>query len=217
VVIGDSGVGKTNLVSQFVDDKFLDDEKPTVGVEFSSKVVNICNHEIRCQIWDTAGQERFRAVTKAYYNGAVGALVVFDLANSKTFENIAKWIEEAEQNTKKETVILIIGNKADLTKREVSQSKVEELMSRKKGTTLFMETSALTGHNVREAFEALVKGIYEQKQREMDGLRKQTGKAEEEPSSIPPAPSKQNVITLKAQPAGREGREEPEKARKKCC
>ncbi len=211
MVIGDSGVGKTNLVSQFVDDKFLDDEKPTVGVEFSSKVVNICNHEIRCQIWDTAGQERFRAVTKAYYNGAVGALVVFDLANSKTFENIAKWIEEAEQNTKKETVILIIGNKADLPKREVSLSKVEELIARKKGTTLFMETSALTGHNVREAFEALVKGIYDQKQREIEGLRKQSGKAEEEPVNLPPSPKKQN-ITLKAAAV-----QEPAKAKKKCC
>jgi small GTP-binding protein len=82
-------------------------------------------HDIRCQIWDTAGQERFRAVTKAYYNGAVGALVVFDITNSKSFENISKWIDEAEQNTKKDTVILIIGNKDDLQGREVSQAKVD--------------------------------------------------------------------------------------------
>lgn len=95
VVIGDSGVGKTNLVSKFIDNSFHLDEKPTIGVEFSSKTVHINSQDIRCQIWDTAGQERFRALTKAYYNGAVGALVVFDLTNSKTFENITKWIEEA--------------------------------------------------------------------------------------------------------------------------
>ena len=95
VVIGDSGVGKTNLVSKFVDNTFLLDEKPTIGVEFSSKSIRINQHDIRCQLWDTEGQQRFRAITKAYYNGAVGALVVFDLTSTLTFENVAKWIEEA--------------------------------------------------------------------------------------------------------------------------
>ena len=85
VVIGDSGVGKTNLVSQFIDHNFLLDQKPTVGVEFATKTVKISEQDIRCQIWDTAGQERFRAVTKAYYKGAAGALVVFDLTNTGTF------------------------------------------------------------------------------------------------------------------------------------
>jgi small GTP-binding protein len=85
VVIGDAGVGKTNLVSQFVDGVFMEDEKPTVGVEFSSKSCHVNGKDIRCQIWDTAGQERFRAVTKAYYNGAVGAVVVFDLTSLKSF------------------------------------------------------------------------------------------------------------------------------------
>ena len=78
-------MGKTNLVSQFVDERFIHDEKPTVGVEFASKIVHLKDNIIRCQIWDTAGQERFRVVTRAYYNGAVGALVVFDLTNSHTF------------------------------------------------------------------------------------------------------------------------------------
>lgn len=96
MVIGDSGVGKTNIVSKFVDGVFLIDEKPTIGVEFSTKVVKINDADIRCQIWDTAGQERFRAVTKAYYNGAVGALVVFDLTNSQTFENVSKWLTEMQ-------------------------------------------------------------------------------------------------------------------------
>jgi len=96
VVIGDSGVGKTNLVSQFVDENFLFDEKPTVGVEFASKMVKVSGVDIRCQIWDTAGQERFRAVTKAYYNGAMGALVVFDLTSSQSFENVGKWISEMQ-------------------------------------------------------------------------------------------------------------------------
>ena len=92
VVIGDSGVGKTNLVSQFVDQDFIIDQKPTVGVEFATKTVKIGDQDIRCQIWDTAGQERFRAVTKAYYNQAVGALIVFDLTNTFSFEHIGRWI-----------------------------------------------------------------------------------------------------------------------------
>ena len=92
VVIGDSGVGKTNLVSQFVDGIFVEDEKPTVGVEFSSKSFSIGSKQVRCQIWETAGQERFRAVTKAYYSGSVGAVVVFDLTKSQTFESAARWI-----------------------------------------------------------------------------------------------------------------------------
>lgn len=172
VVIGDSGVGKTNLVSQFVDGVFFDDEKPTVGVEFSSKSLRLGEKDIRCQIWDTAGQERFRSVTKAYYNGAAGAIVAFDLTNSRSFESVGRWIEEAEENTKKETVVLLVGNKSDLGhKREVSLEKVEGWLSLNKNRVVYMETSALSGDNVEQAFTALIQGICEQKKLEMEDLK----------------------------------------------
>jgi small GTP-binding protein len=111
---------------------------------------------VRCQIWDTAGQERFRAVTKAYYSGSVGAVVVFDLTKSRTFESAARWIAEAEENTKKETVILLVGNKQDLPNREVKMDRIEDLLTGRKDNALYIETSALTGHNVEEAFRLLV-------------------------------------------------------------
>ncbi|MCL4124544.1 UNVERIFIED_CONTAM: hypothetical protein GTU68_045696, partial [Idotea baltica] len=91
VIIGDSGVGKTNLLSRFVDGTFSIDSRPTIGVEFATKTTSIEDKTIKNQIWDTAGQERFRAITNAYYRGAQGAIIVYDLTKQRTFENIAKW------------------------------------------------------------------------------------------------------------------------------
>jgi len=98
VMIGDSGVGKSNLLSRFVDNSFNMDSKPTIGVEFATKTTNIEGKSIKNQIWDTAGQERFRAITNAYYRGAVGAIIVFDLTKSKSFENVQKWLAELKDN-----------------------------------------------------------------------------------------------------------------------
>lgn len=93
-MIGDSGVGKTNLLSRFVDNTFNVDSKPTIGVEFATKTINLEGKTIKNQIWDTAGQERFRAITNAYYRGAIGAIIAFDLTKLKTFENVQKWLAE---------------------------------------------------------------------------------------------------------------------------
>ncbi len=89
----DSGVGKTNLLSRFEKNEFSLESKPTIGVEFATKTVAFDNHKIKVQIWDTAGQERFRAITHAYYKGASGALIVFDLTRRSTFENVQKWLK----------------------------------------------------------------------------------------------------------------------------
>ena len=94
VVIGDSAVGKTQLLGRFTRDEFFLDSKSTIGIEFQTRTVDIARHRVKAQIWDTAGQERFRAVTSAYYRGAFGALLVYDISRRSTFENIVCWLLE---------------------------------------------------------------------------------------------------------------------------
>ena len=94
VIIGDSAVGKSNLLSRYARNEFNMHSKATIGVEFQTQVMEIDNKEVKAQIWDTAGQERFRAVTSAYYRGAVGALIVYDISRRSTFESIARWLDE---------------------------------------------------------------------------------------------------------------------------
>ena len=94
VIIGDSAVGKSNLLSRYARNEFNMHSKATIGVEFQTQVMEIDNKEVKAQIWDTAGQERFRAVTSAYYRGAVGALIVYDISRRSTFDSIARWLDE---------------------------------------------------------------------------------------------------------------------------
>ena len=94
VLIGDSGVGKTNLLSRFTRNEFNLESKSTIGVEFATRSVQVDSKTIKAQIWDTAGQERYRAITSAYYRGAVGALLVYDIAKHATYENVTRWLKE---------------------------------------------------------------------------------------------------------------------------
>lgn len=121
VLIGDTGVGKTNLLSRYLKNEFSFDSKTTVGVEFGSKRFEIDGYKIKGQIWDTAGQERFRSITNAYYKGAKGALLVYDVTRRETFENISKWVPELKQTGDKDVTIILVGNKSDLeNERQVS-------------------------------------------------------------------------------------------------
>lgn len=156
-MIGDSGVGKSNLLSRFVDNTFNMDSKPTIGVEFATKTTVIEGKSIKNQIWDTAGQERFRAITNAYYRGAVGAIIAFDLTKSKTFENVQKWLGELKENAESRIQVMLVGNKSDLAEsREVKEELVEDYVNKNK--LFYLETSAATGNNVNEAFNTLIKG-----------------------------------------------------------
>ncbi|XP_047943231.1 ras-related protein RABA5b-like [Salvia hispanica] len=98
VVIGDSAVGKSNLLSRFTRDEFDHNSKATIGVEFQTQVLEVDGKEVKAQVWDTAGQERFRAVTSAYYRGAVGALVVYDITRRITPDSIRRWLDELNSN-----------------------------------------------------------------------------------------------------------------------
>ncbi|CAI9107323.1 OLC1v1006649C1 [Oldenlandia corymbosa var. corymbosa] len=159
VVIGDSAVGKSNLLSRFARDEFDHNSKATIGVEFQTQVVEIDGKEIKAQVWDTAGQERFRAVTSAYYRGAVGALIVYDISRKTTFESIKRWLEELNTHCDTTVARMLVGNKCDL--EDIRDVSVEEGKSLAEEEGLFfMETSALNSTNVKTAFEIVIREIY---------------------------------------------------------
>ena len=114
VLIGDSGVGKSNLLSRFTRNEFNLDSKSTIGVEFATRSISVDGKTIKAQIWDTAGQERYRAITSAYYRGAVGALLVYDISKHPTYENVTRWLKELRDHADANIVIMLVGNKSDL-------------------------------------------------------------------------------------------------------
>jgi Ras-related protein Rab-11A len=160
ILIGDSGVGKTNIMSKFLKNQFLEDSKATVGVEFGSKLFIQQGHKIKAQIWDTAGQEKYKAITSAYYKGSKGALVIYDITQKETFANIEKWVNDLKCKGDPKITIIIIGNKSDLEeKRQISKEQGEE--KAKSFGCAFLETSAFSGDNIEKAFEMMVKEIYD--------------------------------------------------------
>lgn len=158
IIIGDTGVGKSCLLLQFTDKRFRTDHDLTIGVEFGARLITIENKQIKLQIWDTAGQESFRSITRSYYRGASGALMVYDISRRDTFNHLSRWLEEVRANASANLVIMLIGNKADLERREVSFEEGAQF-ARDNGL-VFRETSAKTAQNVEEAFIQTAKSIY---------------------------------------------------------
>lgn len=159
VLTGDSAVGKSNLLARYARNEFNLNSKATIGVEFQTQIMQIDNKEIKAQIWDTAGQERFRAVTSAYYRGAVGALIVYDVSRRQTFQNIGRWLVELRMHCNEGIVLMLVGNKCDLNEaRQVSMEEGAALAHSEK--LFFMETSAMDSTNVTIAFQTVIKEIY---------------------------------------------------------
>jgi Ras-related protein Rab-4B len=151
LIIGRAGVGKSCILHQFIESKFKEDPTHTIGVEFGSKLVNVNNKTVKLQIWDTAGQERFRSVTRSYYRGAAGALLVYDIANRESFNSLTNWLADARSLASPSIVIILVANKKDLDdKREVSYQ--EGLQFAKENDLIFVECSAANGENVDESF-----------------------------------------------------------------
>jgi len=159
IIVGDAGVGKSCLLLQFTDKRFRAEHDMTIGVEFGHRYVDIEGEHIKLQIWDTAGQEAFRSITRAYYRGATGALLVYDITRRASFDRLAQWLMDARQNAQPNMVIMLIGNKCDLDRREVSFE--EGAWFARQNGLFFMETSAKTGQNVESAFLDTAKQIYE--------------------------------------------------------
>ena len=166
VLVGDSSVGKTNIMSKYLKNEFHEDSKATVGVEFGSKQFTVEGHQIKAQIWDTAGQERYKAITSAYYKGAKGAFVVYDITRKQSFESVDRWINDIKAAADKNLTIIIIGNKCDLEdQRQVNKEQGEE--KAKSNEVAFMETSALSGENLDKAFEKMVNEVFKKCHDEM--------------------------------------------------
>ncbi|PWZ55719.1 Ras-related protein RABA2a [Zea mays] len=169
VLVGDSGVGKSNLLSRFTRNAFSLDSKSTIGVEFATRTIQVDGKTIKAQIWDTAGQERYRAITSAYYRGAAGALLVYDVTRADTFESAARWLRELRDHADgRGAAVMLVGNKTDLARsgsrsrhhhpRAVPRGDAAALAERE-GLS-FVETSALDATNVDAAFETLLTEIY---------------------------------------------------------
>ena len=159
IVVGDSGVGKTNLINRFASDKVDTNSKATIGVEFVYKTLKINKEVIKIEVWDTAGQERYRAITSSYYKGAKGAIIVYDITNEDSFNNVESWMNEVTKKGQRDIQFLLLGNKKDLVNdREVSEEKGIE-KARELNMHLF-EASALEKTNVNEAFNYLMREIY---------------------------------------------------------
>jgi len=159
VIIGDSGVGKSNLLSRFTRNEFHLDSKSTIGVEFATRSISHDGKIIKAQIWDTAGQERYRAITSAYYRGAVGALLVYDISKRLTFENVERWLKELRTHADPSIVVMLVGNKCDL--KHLQAVITDDAKSFAEQNNLaFIETSAMDSTNVDVAFETILIEIY---------------------------------------------------------
>uniref|UniRef100_A0A3B5ADQ3 Ras-related protein Rab-25 n=1 Tax=Stegastes partitus TaxID=144197 RepID=A0A3B5ADQ3_9TELE len=159
VLIGESGVGKSNLLSRFTKNEFNHDSRTTIGVEFSTRTVQLSGFTIKAQIWDTAGLERYRAITSAYYRGAVGALLVYDVTKHLTYESVERWLKELYDHADPHIVVMLVGNKTDLESERSVPTEEAKDFAEKKGL-LFLETSALESTNVEAAFSDVLAEIH---------------------------------------------------------
>ena len=158
VFLGDQSVGKTAIITRFMYDEFDDKYQATVGIDFLSKTMYLDDRNIRLQLWDTAGQERFQSLIPSYIRDSSAAVVVYDVTSRDSFDHTAKWIEDVRVERGSEVVIMLVGNKTDLTDaREVSaaegEAKAQEL------NTLFIETSARAGANVKSLFRRVARAL----------------------------------------------------------
>ncbi|THG98040.1 hypothetical protein EW026_g4076 [Hermanssonia centrifuga] len=159
VLIGDSGVGKSNLLSRFTRNEFNLESKSTIGVEFATRSLAIDTKTVKAQIWDTAGQERYRAITSAYYRGAVGALLVYDISKHATYVNVTRWLKELRDHADSNIVIMLVGNKSDLKHLRAVPTDEAKSFAAENGLS-FIETSALDASNVESAFQTILTDIY---------------------------------------------------------
>lgn len=162
LLIGDSGCGKSSILSRFCDDKFDYHFMSTIGVDFKIKNLAINDINIKLQIWDTAGQERFRTITGSYYRSAIGVIIVFDLTDRKSFDNVKYWLQEVDKYAQSDVKKILIGNKSDLTEeRQITQDDITELLYNNRLS--YIETSAKDNININNIFTELSNNILNDK------------------------------------------------------
>ena len=172
VMVGDSGVGKTNLLSRFSVNKFEENTRNTIGVDFTAVDLKIQEKSVKAQFWDTAGQEKYRSIASAYYKNAQGVIMVYDLTRRDTFEHIQNWWEELKEQGDPNIKMIMVGNKADLIEERVVTTEEASSLAKQKDI-FFMEVSAKTNFNdcVKTAFLTLLEQIVESEEIKMKESR----------------------------------------------
>lgn len=151
-------MGKTSILFKFSEDTFSPAFISTIGIDFKIRTIEVDGRKIKLQVWDTAGQERFKTITTAYYRGAMGIMLVYDVSNLKSFENISNWIRNIEMHATQDVELMILGNKCDIAdKRQITREKGEQLALQH--SIKFLETSAKANINIEEAFFTLARDI----------------------------------------------------------
>eukprot|EP01064_Diplonema_japonicum_P024096 TRINITY_DN34576_c0_g1_i1.p1 TRINITY_DN34576_c0_g1~~TRINITY_DN34576_c0_g1_i1.p1 ORF type:complete len:204 (+),score=24.02 TRINITY_DN34576_c0_g1_i1:43-654(+) len=160
-LVGNSGVGKSCILLRFTEGQYTDDLGPTIGVDFRVKNMTVKGQNVKLMVWDTAGQERFRTLTSAYYRGAHGVILVYDITDEESFEKLDSWMEEIDNyKSFPDVVKLLVGNKTDLeASRKVSASRAEEFA--RKHSMMWIEVSAKTKEGIAQAFRELVNKIFD--------------------------------------------------------
>ena len=179
IIVGDSSVGKSNILLRFSRNVFDPGHQATLGIEFANKHIFYNNIDYLVQVWDTAGQENFRSVTRAYYKASAVAMVVYDITSEESFQNIQSWIKDCKDLAPKTVQLILIGNKSDLEEnRVITKERGEELA--RENRMLFFETSALNGNGVEEAFQKSIElvdqkirsGFYDLSNSSNQGIKK---------------------------------------------
>ncbi|KAH8677451.1 ras family-domain-containing protein [Xylariales sp. PMI_506] len=168
VCIGDSGCGKSSLTIRLCEGRFSPQHDVTIGVEFGSRIVPSRQKHMKLSLWDTAGQETYKSVTRSYFRGASGALLVFDITRKATFQHVTDWLNDLRQIAEPDIVVILVGNKSDLAgddadssgKREVSVREAED-WARANGVLQYVETSAKSGEGVEVAFMKVAERIFD--------------------------------------------------------
>jgi len=170
--LGGIGVGKTCIINRYVKNIFINEQTPTIGIDYKSKIVIYNSKKIKLKIFDTSGQERFHTLTKNYYRGADGIIMVFDLKRSETFDELTYWMEEINKNCDKNKIgLILVGNKNDgnLDERKISReqgNKIAELYN-----FIYIETSAVTNDNIKECFDLMVKTLFEKNVNDCNNIK----------------------------------------------
>jgi small GTP-binding protein len=161
IIIGDAAVGKSNILLRYTEDKFIGDHQCTLGVEFTTKEISFDDKILKLQIWDTAGSEAFRSIARAFYKNAAVVIIVYDVGDISTFENVSMWLKECKNENTNNIVKLLIPNKNDIPeeRKVVNPEKAREFAEQE--DMIFLEVSAKTGFNIKEVFEQSAKVVYQ--------------------------------------------------------
>jgi len=161
MMIGEQAVGKSSITKRYTEQIFITNIMGTAGLDMKQKIVNVLNENVNVILYDSAGHERFRKITEVQYKGSDGLVLIYDITDSKSFDWIIEWIDKLKLDNTSNMEIILLGNKIDLEGRQINKSHSQEIAN--KYNITLMETSALTGENVDEAFDKIIKNIYKNK------------------------------------------------------